>query len=73
MRLLRGFAGDHPVIRVPCELIALAPHLLIKRRQKYVAEQRRDHSPYTKGNFQFDRVVTGWRQNSAMLDLRLKR
>jgi hypothetical protein len=32
-----------------------------------------DHAPYTKGNFQFERVITGWRTRYAMLDLRLKR
>lgn len=38
-RLCRGFAGDHPVVRVPCQLISLVPHLPIKRRQEDVAEQ----------------------------------
>src|SRR5260370_20792831 len=42
-RLRRGLAGNHPVIRVPRELVALAPHLLIKWRQKYVTEQGRDN------------------------------
>ena len=32
-----------------------------------------DHSPYTKGNFQFERIVTGWRAKHAPLDLRLKK
>ena len=31
-----------------------------------------DHSPYAKGNFQFERVVTGWRA-TPVLDLRLKK
>jgi predicted NodU family carbamoyl transferase len=30
------------------------------------------HSTYAKGNFQFERVVTGWRAQSV-LDLRLKK
>src|SRR5437762_3476036 len=30
------------------------------------------HSPYAKGSFQFERVVTGWRASSPVLDLRLK-
>jgi hypothetical protein len=38
----------------------------------YPAYQRL-HSPYTKGNFEFDRVVTGWRGSHPVLDLRLKR
>ena len=32
-----------------------------------------DHSPYTKGNFEFERVVRGWRSSVSVLDLRLKR
>ena len=31
------------------------------------------HAPYTKGNFQFERTVTGWRARYPVLDLRLKR
>jgi len=41
--------------------------------QVNVREQRRNHSPYAKGNFQFEQVVTGWRASSPVLDLRLKR
>jgi hypothetical protein len=37
-----------------------------------IAEQRRKHSPYTKGNFEFERVVRGWRTSYSVLDLRLK-
>ncbi len=37
-----------------------------------VAEDRRDHSPYAKANFQFERVVPGWRA-TPVLDLRLKK
>ena len=32
-----------------------------------------EYSPYTKGNFQFERIVTGWRAKHAALDLRLKK
>ena len=45
---------------------------LIKFMQIDVGENRRDHAPYTKGNFQFERVVRGWR-NTPILDLRLKK
>jgi hypothetical protein len=31
------------------------------------------HSPYTKGNFQLEEVVTGWRAKYSVLDLRLKK
>jgi len=42
-------------------------------RQKYVTEQGRNHAPYTKGNFQFERIIAGWRTRYPLLDLRLKR
>ena len=32
-----------------------------------------DDAPYTKGNFQFERIITGWRTRYALLDLRLKK
>ncbi len=32
-----------------------------------------DHAPYTKGNFQFERTVTGWRARYPALNLRLKK
>jgi hypothetical protein len=32
-----------------------------------------DHAPYTKGNFQFERIITGWRTRYPVLDRRLKR
>jgi hypothetical protein len=38
-----------------------------------VGKERRDHAPYTKGNFEFERVVRGWRTSYPVLDLRLKR
>ncbi len=30
-------------------------------------------APYTKGNFQFERTVTGWQERYALLDLRRKK
>src|SRR6266436_4387313 len=39
------FTGDHPVIGKPPHFIPSPPHLPIKRRQKYVAERGRNHSP----------------------------
>jgi hypothetical protein len=38
-----------------------------------VSSMWKDHSPYTKGNFEFERVVRGWRTSYSVLDLRLKR
>jgi hypothetical protein len=40
--------------------------------QVNVPEQRRNHAPYTKGNFQFERTVAGWRETYTLLDLRRK-
>ncbi len=37
-----------------------------------VAPAMRSYSLNAKGNFQFDRVITGWRKR-PVLDLRLKR
>src|SRR5450631_3212635 len=36
-------AGCNPVVGVPRNLISLAPHLLIERRQMYVTEQGRNN------------------------------
>jgi hypothetical protein len=36
-----------------------------------VRQLRRYHAPYTKGNFQFERVIAGWREQ-PVLDLRRK-
>jgi hypothetical protein len=38
-----------------------------------IGKKRRDHSPYTKGNFEFERVMRGWRSSAPLLDLRRKR
>jgi hypothetical protein len=38
-----------------------------------VRDDWRKHSPYTKGNFQLEQVVTGWRAKYSVLDLRLKK
>ena len=37
------------------------------------SQHQRKHSPYTKGNFEFERVVVGWRTSYPVLDLRLKK
>jgi hypothetical protein len=37
-----------------------------------ICQQRRCHSPNAKANFQFERVVRGWRDR-PVLDLRLKK
>src|SRR5882724_6550966 len=37
-------------------------------RNEGSSARRRDHAPYTKGNFQFERIVTGWRSRYPLLD-----
>jgi len=39
--------------------------------KKEIGQQRANHSSYAKTNFQFERVVTGWR-GTPILDLRLR-
>jgi hypothetical protein len=39
----------------------------------YVGEDRANYSPYAKGNFCFERVISGWRGALTVLDLRLKK
>jgi hypothetical protein len=60
------------VVRVSRKLIPSAAHLQIKGRQENIAQQRRHHAPNAKANFQFERVIRGWR-DGAVLDLRLKK
>jgi hypothetical protein len=43
----------------------------IKDMQVDVGQQRGDYSPNAKGNFQFERMIVGWRTQRA-LDLRRK-
>jgi hypothetical protein len=59
-------------IPTPWEVRMCPFHPQIKRIvQKTIGENRADHAPNAKGNFQFDRVVTGWR-GIPLLDLRHK-
>ena len=43
-----------------------------RRERKGTPQGASDYSPNAKGNFQFDRMITGWR-NRPVLDLRLKK
>jgi hypothetical protein len=47
----------------------------VERTVKFVevniGQERRTHSPNAKGNFQFERVIEGWRWRTV-LDLRRK-
>src|SRR6266446_1383227 len=82
------FTGDDKVISVADEIhrsgftserleTFLLRELLLQESfepvQRAVSERWRNHSPYTKGNFQFERIVRGWRTSHPVLDLRLKR
>jgi hypothetical protein len=60
---------------VGIELFLMAVKLPRQQEASEVAvgRQRRDHSPYTKGNFEFEQVLRGWRTSYPVLDLRLKR
>jgi hypothetical protein len=51
----------------------VALQLSVEFIEHQVRQQGRQHSPYTKGNFEFERVVRGWRTRSSVLDLRRKR
>ena len=71
---------NHDVVRVPHD-DHIAVRLLstpclnpqIERVMEIdIRQQRRRRSPYTKGNFEFERVVRGWRTSYSVLDLRLK-
>src|SRR5207249_11765806 len=59
--------ADHEVVRVVdnARLKALlVPELPPPQHEPShvdIAQQRANHSPYTKGNFEFERVVRGWR------------
>src|SRR5271166_2731445 len=44
-----GSTGHNPVIRPPCELIPLAPHLLVKGSEQDIAQQGRD-DPALRGS-----------------------
>ena len=72
--------ANHDVVRVPHD-DHIAVRLLstpclspqIERVMEIdIRQERRCHAPYTKGNFEFERVVRGWRSSYPVLDLRLK-
>jgi hypothetical protein len=61
------------IVRVSNKAMSPALQLPVEFVEHEIAEQGRKHSPYTKGNFEFERVVRGWRSSVPVLDLRLKR
>jgi hypothetical protein len=68
-----GANTDIRIVRVAHQAVASPFQFLVHFVEQRIAQQRRYHSPYTKGNFQFERTVTGWRARYSVLDLRLKR
>ena len=71
-RFLLAAAEDHKVVRIADDFVPCLSQSHIQRMQVQVGKQRAEHSPNAKGNFQFERVVTGWR-GSSVFDYRLKR
>ena len=66
---------QYEIIRIPDEpslevasLNALT-ETPVEQVEVHVREERRNHSPNAKGNFQFEHVIVGWRSR-AVLDLR---
>lgn len=52
--------------------MTIPPDLEAQILRYYHAEKWRNHAPYAKANFQFERVVTGWR-SVPTLDMRHKK
>lgn len=71
-RFLLALAEDDKVVRITDDFVPCLRQSDIQRMQVQVGQQRAEYSPNAKGNFQFERVVTGWR-GTSVLDLRLKR
>jgi len=68
-------AHGHKIIGVPDQFSQLATPRRpdpIQFIQVDIGQQWRDHAPYTKGNFQFERTVAEWRERYSLLDLRRK-
>jgi hypothetical protein len=68
---------QHEIIRIPNESAAQFPALHmeaevpVEQVQIHIRKQGRTYSPNAKGNFQFERVIVGWR-GWAVLDWRRK-
>jgi hypothetical protein len=74
LRLRFRFAVRDNVVCISLErdVWVRASHPVVEREmQKDIGQQRTDHSPNAKGNFQFERVIEGWRLREV-LDLRRK-
>ena len=56
---------------MPVAMLHTETEVPVEQVQVDIRQQRGNHSPNAKGNFQFERVVVGWRSRAA-LDLRRK-
>src|SRR5271157_608543 len=75
LRLFLRSAVRDNIVRIPLERhfrMRLAHPVVEREMQEDIGHQGTHHSPYAKGNFQFERVLTGWR-GSVLLDFRRKR
>jgi hypothetical protein len=69
-------AMHQPIVSIPTpwEVRMRPRHPEIKRVvHEQIGQYWADHAPYTKGNFQFERIIRGWRTRYPVLDLRLKK
>ena len=60
------------VIRVAAKREIPSFQLPVQVIEQDVGEERREHAPNAKANFQFERLIRGWRR-APVLDLRLKK
>jgi hypothetical protein len=63
---------DVAIVRIPYKPKLASLQLAIELVEHDVTEQGRQYAPYTKGIFQFERTVVGWRGKYTLLDLRCK-
>ena len=72
LRFCDATAKHDEIVGIAHHPITFVLHMTVQGMQVDVRQQRADHSPYAKGNFQFERVVKGWR-SIPLLDFRRKR
>ena len=76
LRVLLGSTVHETIVGVPAprEVVVRPVHPCIEAIvQEQIRENWANYSPYAKGNFCFERVISGWRGALTVLDLRLKK